>query len=140
LAFLGDPSCPWWLSVFAWAKISMPATQKSDLAIYLLASLLGISAGFIDVKIGDLLFTALMVLISTLVLGMLRPQRPWRWTLLVAIFVPAMQLLAYLLLTQKPSRAQIYESFLCFLAGIAGAYGGAVANRGWSELFGKRGS
>jgi hypothetical protein len=118
----------------------MPVTQKSDFAIYLVGSLLGISAGFIDVKIGDLLFTALMVLISTLILGMLRPQRPWRWTLLVATFVPTMQLLAYLLLTPKPSRAQIYESFLCFLAGIAGAYGGAVAHRGWSELFGKRGS
>jgi hypothetical protein len=115
----------------------MPAAQKSDIATYLLGSLLGSSAGFIDIKIGDLLFTALIVLISTLILGMLRPRQPWRWALLVASFVPTMQLVAYLLLTQKPSRAQIYESFLCFLAGIAGAYGGSVAHRGWQELFGK---
>jgi hypothetical protein len=119
----------------------MPApAKKSDIAIYILGSLLGISAGFIDIKIGDLVFTALIVLISTLFLGMLRPQRPWRWTFLVATFVPALQLLAYLLLTQKPSRAKIYESFLCFLSGIAGAYGGAVAHRGWQELFGKSAS
>jgi hypothetical protein len=118
----------------------MPAAQKSDIAIYLFGSLFGISAGFIDIKIGDLLFTALIVLISTMILGMLRPQRPWRWTLLVATFVPVMQLLAYVLLTQKPSRAEIYESFLCFLAGIAGAYGGSVAHRGWQELFGKSAS
>jgi energy-converting hydrogenase Eha subunit A len=118
----------------------MPVTKKSDTAIYLLGGLLGISAGFIEIKIGDLLFTALIVLICTLILGMLRPKRPWRWTLVVAIFVPTTQLLAYLLLTQKFSRAQIYESFLCFLAGIAGAYGGAVAHRGWQELFGKSAS
>jgi len=117
----------------------MPAA-KSDLAIYLLGGGLGIGAGFIDIKIGDLLFTALIVLISTLILGMLRPQQPWRWTLVVASFVPVLQLLAYLLLTQKPSRAHIYESFLCFLAGIAGAYGGSVAHRGWQELFGKSAS
>jgi hypothetical protein len=116
------------------------SVKKSDIATYLLGSLLGISAGFTDIKIGDLLFTALVVLISTLVLGLLRPQRPWRWTLLVASFVPTMQLLAYLLLTQKPSRAQVYESFLCFLAGIAGSYGGSVAHRGWQELFGKSAS
>ena len=34
--------------------------------------------------------------------------------------------LAMLLLTEKPYRAQIYESFLGFLTGIAGAYGGAI--------------
>jgi hypothetical protein len=118
----------------------MPAAQKSDIAIYFLGSVFGIAAGFIDIKIGDLLFTALIVLISTLILGTLRPQRPWRWTVMVATFVPALQLLAYLLLTQKPSRAQIYESFLCFLAGVAGAYGGSVAHRGWQELFGKSAS
>ena len=115
----------------------MPAIQKSEIRIYLLGATLGIAAGVIDIKIGDLLFTALIVLIATLVLGMLRPSKPWRWTVLVATFVPLLQLLAYLLLTQKPTRAQIYESFLCFLAGIAGAYGGAVVHRVWKELFGK---
>jgi lysylphosphatidylglycerol synthetase-like protein (DUF2156 family) len=115
----------------------MASAPKSDIAIYLLGAVLGIAAGILDIKIGDLLFTALIVLIATLVLGMLRPSKPWRWTLLVASFVPAIQLLAYLLLTQKPTRAQIYESFLCFLAGIAGAYGGAVVHRVWKELFGK---
>jgi hypothetical protein len=119
------------------SSMSIPPTAKSDVSIYLLGSGLGICAGFIQVETGDLLFTALSVLIFTLVLGMVRPPSAWRWTLLVASFVPAMQLLAYLLLRQKPDRAQIYESFLVLLAGIAGAYGGAVAHRGWKELFGK---
>ena len=91
-------------------------------------------AGFLDVKIGDLLLTALFVLVATMLLGALRPRRPWRWTLLVAVFVPLVQAAAYLLLTEKPYRAQVYESFLGFLTGIAGAYGGATAGRGVSEL------
>jgi hypothetical protein len=110
---------------------------KSEGHIYLLAAVLGICAGGLDVKVGDLLFTALFVLASTMLLGALRPRRPWRWTLTVAVFVPIVQLLAYLLLTEKPYRAQIYESFLGFLTGIAGAYGGATARRGVQELFQK---
>lgn len=111
--------------------------KANDGSIYILGVLLGICAGCLDVKIGDLLFTALFVLASTMLLGALRPQRPWRWTFVVAIFVPIAQLLAYLLMTQKPYRAQIYESFLGFLTGIAGAYGGSVGRRGVNELFGK---
>ena len=64
----------------------------------------------------------------------LRPQRPWRWIITVAMFGPIVQLLAYLFLTEKPYRAQIYESFLGFLTGIAGAYGGSVLRHAIDEL------
>src|ERR1700758_725809 len=97
-----------------------------DLPIYLLAAVLGICAGILDVKVGDLLLTALFVLASTMLLGALRPQRAWRWILLVGVFVPILQLLAYCFLTEKPYPAQIYESFLGFLTGTAGSYGGAA--------------
>ena len=114
-----------------------PPEHTRDRFIYLLGAILGICAGLLDVKIGDLLLTAMFVLASTMLLGALRPDRPWRWTLTVAVFVPIVQLLAYLFLTEKPYRAQIYESFLGFLTGIAGSYGGSVARRGWNELFRK---
>jgi hypothetical protein len=111
--------------------------NKNDRGIYVLSVLLGLIAGFLDVKFGDLLLTALFVLAATILLGALRPARPWRWTLLVAVFVPVVQGIAYLLLTEKPYRAQIYESFLGFLTGIAGAYSGSIARRGLRELWGK---
>src|SRR6202047_1566407 len=95
--------------------------DTSDRGIYILGGVLGLIAGFLDVKFGDLLLTALCVLASTMLLGALRPDRPWRWTLLVATFVPLVQLAAYAVLTEKPYRAQIYESFLGFLTGIAGS-------------------
>ena len=110
--------------------------DESDRGIFILGAMLGICAGWLDTKFTDLLLTALFVLASTMLLGALRPQRPWRWTLLVAVFVPIVQLLAYLLMTHKPYRAQIYESFLGFLTGIAGAYGGSVGRKGLNELFG----
>jgi hypothetical protein len=107
----------------------------ADLFIYVLAAVLGFGAGILDVRVGDLLFTALLVLASTMLLGALRPRRPWRWTLAVGICVPIVQLLAYLFLAEKPYRAQIYESFLGLLTGIAGAYGGATARKGVETLF-----
>jgi hypothetical protein len=109
--------------------------DKSDHGIYVLGGVLGLVAGVLDVKFGDLFLTALLVLMATMLLGALRPQRPWRWTLTVAVFVPLVQLAAYAVLTEKPYRAQIYESFLGFLTGIAGAYGGATARRALGQLW-----
>jgi hypothetical protein len=112
--------------------------EPTGIMIYILGVFLGLGAGLLDVRIGDLLLTAMFVLASTMLLGLLRPEKPWRWTLLVAACVPIVQLLAYRLMTAKPYRAQIYESFLGFLTGIAGAYGGSVARKGWNQLFGKQ--
>ncbi len=101
----------------------------SDGWVYLLAAACGIGTGYADVAVNDLLFTALLVVSACILLGILRPRWPWRWVLLVGTFIPLTELLAYLVLTVKPSRAQIYGSFLAFLPGIAGAYGGAVVRK-----------
>ncbi len=110
---------------------------EPDRGIHVLGAVLGICAGVLDVTLGDLLLTALFVLASTLLLGALRPERPWRWIVVVGVFVPFVQLLAYVFRGQKPYAAQIYESCLGFLTGVAGAYGGSVVRRGMGELFRK---
>ena len=99
---------------------------RSDAPFYLLAALAGMATGWVDVVVNDLLFTALLVLASCMLLGLLRPRWPWRWVVVVAIFIPATELAAYLILSVKPTRGQVYGSFLTALPGIAGAYGGAV--------------
>lgn len=109
--------------------------SKSDVPIYLLGVLFGFCTGILEVTVGDLLATAIFVMASTMVLGFLRPKRAWRWILVVAVFVPLIRLAAYLLLMQRPYRAQVWESALGFLTGIAGAYGGALARKGVDELF-----
>jgi hypothetical protein len=104
----------------------VPLNFRRDFWFYLLAALCGIGAGWADVAINDLLFTALLVLSACILLGLLQPRRPWRWVVMVGVFIPLTELAAYKILTVRPTRAQIYGSFLAFLPGIAGAFGGSV--------------
>jgi len=104
---------------------SSPRT-RSDALFYVLAALAGIGTGWVDVAVDDLLFTALLVLMACMLLGILRPRWPWRWVVVVGIFIPLTELGAYLIRSVKPTRAQVYGSFLASLPGFAGAYGGAV--------------
>lgn len=108
--------------------------HKHEWFFYLLGAACGIAIGYVDVVVDDLLFTALLVLSSCILLGMLRPRWPWRWVLTVGIFIPVTELAAYLILTVKPTRAQVYGSFLAFLPGVAGAYGGAIMRRVMDNL------
>ena len=106
-------------------NLSTPDSSR-DGWVYALAAFLGIVAGCADVAVDDLLLTALLVVSGCMLLGLLRPRWPWRWVLIVGAFVPLTELAAYLALTVKPTRAQIGGSFLAFLTGIAGAYGGSA--------------
>jgi hypothetical protein len=106
---------------------SEQASQTAgDTWFYVLAALCGIGTGWADVVVNDLLFTALLVLSACILLGLLRPRWPWRWVVVVGVFIPLTELSAYVILTVKPTRAQVYGSFLAFLPGIAGAYGGSL--------------
>ena len=104
----------------------MTREKKIDLVYYLLAALAGAVTGWVDVAVNDLLFTALLVLMACMALGSARPRHPWRWVLLVGIFIPLTELAAFVILAVKPTRGQVYGSFLAFLPGIAGAYGGSL--------------
>ena len=103
-----------------------PGSPHKDALPYLLAALAGIATGWVDAAVDDLLLTALLVLAACMFLGMLRSRWPWRWMVAVVVFIPLTELAMYLLTTIKPTRAQIYGSFLTALPGTAGAYGGAV--------------
>jgi hypothetical protein len=98
----------------------------SDAWFYLLAGICGVGAGWADVAVNDLLLTALLVLSACMLLGLLRPRWPWRWVAVVGASIPLTELAAYMVLAVRPTRALVYESFLAFLPGIAGAYGGSV--------------
>ena len=108
---------------------------RHDTGFYVFATFAGMFAGWVDIKVGDLLLTALLVLAPCMLLGLMRPERPWRWVAIVGILVPIAVLMGYLVLTEKPYRAQIYESFLAFLPGVAGAYGGAMMRRAIANIF-----
>ena len=119
----------------AWGGVRSEGQASGDWFYYLLAAAFGAAAGWIDIKFGDLLFTALIVLLSCMLLGFVRPRNAWRWIVLVGIFVPLTDWFAYAILSQKPDRAQIYEAFLAFLPGFVGAYGGAFGRGVVKNLF-----
>jgi hypothetical protein len=108
--------------------------RKADAWFYLAAALAGTAAAWADLRIDDLLFTALLVLASCMLLGLLRPSRPWRWVITIGVCVPLTELAASAFPAVKPSRAQTYGSFLLFLPGIAGAYGGSMMRRVLNNL------
>ena len=101
----------------------------SDKWIYVLAALAGIGIGWVDVAVGDLPLTALLVVMASMLLAILRPRWPWRWAVMVGIFISLEEFAAHTLRTVKPTRAQIYEPFLAFVPGIVGAYAGAFVRR-----------
>src|SRR5258708_9350076 len=123
----------------AWGEILPEKKSGGDGFYYLLAVLSGVLAAWVDIKVGDLLLTAMVVGAANMLLGILRPRKPWRWVLLVGVFVPVVEWLAYFFLSQKPGRAQIYESFLEFVPGIAGAFGGAGRRSVGGHFVGSKG-
>lgn len=108
--------------------------RPSDWWVYGVAAIIGVTVGCVDVAVNDLLFTALLVLGACMLLGLLRPRWPWRWVVVVGVFVPVAELAAYLVMAVKPTRGQVYGSFLTALPGMAGAYGGAVMRRAIDNL------
>jgi lysylphosphatidylglycerol synthetase-like protein (DUF2156 family) len=109
--------------------------MRSDLPYYVLAVLLGLAAGLLEVRMEDLLVTALFVIVSTMVLGFLRPKWPWRWTAIVGLCIPLVRFWAYAFHSEQANRAQIWEAGLGFLTGIAGAYCGSFTHKVIHELF-----
>ena len=97
---------------------------------YFVAALCGIGTGWADVAINDLLFTALLVVFSCMMLGLLTAAGA------LAVGDHCGDVDSDLgvcgvsvLLTVKPTRDQVYGSILDFLPGIAGAYGGSFMRR-----------
>jgi hypothetical protein len=108
----------------------MDKRNKSSAVNYILGAILGLGAGIIDVRLGDLLVTAVFVMLATMLLGLLRPERAWRWTVLVAVCVPLVQILAHTFLKEHIALSHIQLSFSGFLTGTVGAYAGAFARLG----------
>ena len=111
--------------------------SKSDAVVYFFAVLLGICAGLLENRIEDFLVTVVFILAVTTVLGFIRPERPWRWMIAVAVWVPLTELAAYVFLSQKPYPSQIWASGFAFVAGAVGCLSGAFGRKGLNELWKK---
>lgn len=115
--------------------------ERFPLAFALFALLLGAGCGTLHVLVEsmdepDPLLSALAVTVATMLLGLLRPARPWRWVLFVGVPVPLAILVASIVIpTAHFTRASIAGSVLVSLPGCAGAFGGSLLRRKLSEIF-----
>ncbi len=110
---------------------------KPDALVYCFSILLGIGAGLLENRVEDFLVTIVFILAVTTVLGFIRPQRPWRWMIAVAIWVPVIEFAAYIFLSQRPDRSQIWAAGFAFVAGAVGSLSGAFGRKGLNELLKK---
>ena len=108
--------------------------HNSDTIYWLLAVLFGAACGYTDIRIQDSSLSVLMVTGFTMFLAYKRPQRVWRWALLVGLSMPAAGLIA-LLTKQRPSRGMIAGTFAGLAFSIVAAVGGRVLHRAVSLLF-----
>ena len=109
--------------------------EASSAFYYVLAVLLGAATGYVNVRIEDLMLTAVMVTAFAMFLAFLRPKHPWRWAVLVSAIIPLGEVAAFTLTGQKLNRVGISEAFLAVLPANAGAYGGAALRQVIRELW-----
>jgi energy-converting hydrogenase Eha subunit A len=111
------------------------SAAPSSTPYYVLAILLGAASGYVNVRIEDLMLTAVMVTTFAMLLAFMRPERPWRWAVLVSAIIPLGEVVAFKLTGQKLNRAGISEAILAVLPANAGAYGGAALRMVIRELW-----
>jgi hypothetical protein len=92
--------------------------------VYLIAIAFGLFSGWVNQKVDDALLTSLCVLAFSMLMGVWKKQRPWRWLLLVWIGVPLMLAYYHFVARWPHTRGQVYAAFFQVLAASAGANGG----------------
>lgn len=113
----------------------LPQETKTPLCVTI-AIVLGALCGILHVTVQDSLLTALAVTFFTMIMGVVRPLKPWRWTLLVGLPVPLVLVIAKVSsVYQNFTKSTLIGSVAIILPGIAGAVGGSVMRRFLSEVF-----
>jgi len=109
----------------------------SDVLYWILGAIFAVSCGYVHVRLLDSSLSVLMVTGFTMFLAYKRPERVWRWALLVGLGMPAAALFS-LLTRQRPSRGLIAGSFAGLAFSIVAAVGGKILARAKGELFPKK--
>ena len=114
----------------------LPTHESRTALMYAIAVVLGALCGALHVGLEDPLLTPLAVLSATMLMGFLRPHRPWRWIIFVGLPVPIVTVIALATGYIKVwDRALIAGAILSILVGCAGSVGGSVFRRFFDNVF-----
>ena len=99
-------------------------SSRTNRMVYVFATVSGLFSGWVNQMVDDVLLTALCMVGFAMLFGVWKPQRPWRWVLLVWIGVPLMMAYYQFVMKWPHDRGQVYAAFLQVLAASAGGFGG----------------
>jgi len=113
--------------------------RGTSIIFCVIAVVLGLFSGWVNQTVDDALLTALCVLAFTMLLGVWKKQRPWRWVLLVWVGVPIVLAYYQFVVRWPHDRGQVYGAFLQLLAASAGGFGGHFMRQMIDNVFMKQG-
>jgi len=132
----------WWAALRyearVWADLAVSAgherlssMNRTTIVLALAAVACGLLATWVDFHATEVQATLLVFLVTSFVLGVAGPKGAWRWAVLVAVWLPAAQILAFALRHASPVTGHPYWSRLAILlpalgASLLGVYAGAL--------------
>jgi Na+/melibiose symporter-like transporter len=103
---------------------SSNSAARTGILVYFIAIALGLFSGWVNQVADDALLTSLCVLAFSMLMGVWKKDRPWRWVMLVWIGVPIVLAYYQFVVRWPHDRSQVYGAFLQILAASAGGFGG----------------
>ena len=103
-----------------------------------LAALLGLAIGWLDIHTTEVSVTIVALLAAGLICGLLQPQAPWRWAVVIALGLPVVAAAARLarVVTPEPVRVDPRIALVAAVFALAGCYAGAIIRRAVSTIIG----
>jgi hypothetical protein len=119
-----EHSLPADTAVSATKLTSSNSAARTGILVSLIAVALGLFSGWVNQVADDALLTSLCVLAFSMLMGVWKKDRPWRWVVMVWIGVPIVLAYYQFVVRWPHDRSQVYAAFLQILAASAGGFGG----------------
>jgi hypothetical protein len=116
---------------------SQPAIFRA-ISYYAAALALGGAIGWLDVALGEIFVTALLLLVCGMGFGLWRPRRGWAAGIALAVGVTAARIVIHLLRPQ-PHVGDIPASLLAAIPAVVGGAAGGLMRITARNIFGKDG-
>lgn len=108
-----------------------PSHARFTALVAVLAVVLGLGVGWLDLHTTEVAVTILPLLLASLLLGLLQPVAAWRWALLLALGLPVMAVVALLLkvVTTEPIQLNPRITLVALAFALVGCYLGVAIRR-----------
>ncbi len=118
--------------------MAAPWRSPCDLFCTMLAFALGLCVGWLDLHTTEVSVTIVALLAAGLLLGLLQPAAAWRWGVLLAIGLPALEAIAMLsgMRTAEPVKLDPRIALVALAFALVGSYSGALVRRALETVAG----